>query len=423
MTTTGCWRDCELRRSPIANADHVRIVKRGAEAIAEWRQLHPKVVLDLSWADLFGAKLAGANLSRADLRAAKLNEAFLAETDLTAANLSESNLGGANLSNSDLTDADLSKSNLMWANLTVANLTRARLTHANLSVANLTGANLTMAELDGARLRGANLFGANLASANLYQAELVWANFSESFLLGANLTKAVCHTTTFADCNLHEAQGLESVVHSGPSSIGIDTLMRMKDNLHLQFLQGAGVPESIIRYVSSPEAHHQRFYTCFISHCSADAAFADWLYQRFLTNKVRCWKYDESEVIGRPVWGNIGRASTHRDKVVIICSKDSLEQPAVQNEIERALQKEAWLAKENHRRADEGKSKGKEVQLLDTHVLFPVRLDDYLKRWKHERRQDLLQKEMYDFTGWESKPKEYEARVEKLLKAIDPEAM
>ena len=52
------------------------------------------------------------------------------------------------------------------------------------------------------------------------------------------------------------------------------------------------------------------------------------------------------------------------DKLIVICSRESLQSPAVIREIERALQKEDEMARQ-----------GKEPE-----VLFPLRLDDYMTR-------------------------------------------
>jgi hypothetical protein len=59
---------------------------------------------------------------------------------------------------------------------------------------------------------------------------------------------------------------------------------------------------------------------------------------------------------------SIDEAVHYYDKLIIICSEQSLNSPAVIREIERALQKEDDLA----RQGEEGE------------VLFPLRLDDYI---------------------------------------------
>ena len=49
----------------MANAEHVKIVKQGAEAIVAWREKNPGTRLDLSSADLSYADLSEANLAEA----------------------------------------------------------------------------------------------------------------------------------------------------------------------------------------------------------------------------------------------------------------------------------------------------------------------------------------------------------------------
>ena len=89
----------------MANPEHVKIVKRGAEAIATWQAKHPDGQLNLN----------GANLSGADLRGADLNGAILRRVNLRRADLIEADLRGA-----DLNGADLFKTIFIDANLTAA---------------------------------------------------------------------------------------------------------------------------------------------------------------------------------------------------------------------------------------------------------------------------------------------------------------
>ena len=96
----------------MANEEHVAMVRRGREAIKEWRSAHPEQLLDLIEAGLTGADLRGANLRRANLREADLRRA---------------NLGGADLSGASLIGADLSRANLGRANLGGADLSGASL--------------------------------------------------------------------------------------------------------------------------------------------------------------------------------------------------------------------------------------------------------------------------------------------------------
>src|SRR5215208_3696592 len=91
------------------------------------------------------------DLSEADLQGAKLQEA----------NLQGASLQYANLQKADLQHAKLQKADFHGANLTAPNLRHAKLQEADLSVANLQGA----------KLQGANLYRADLRGAFLQRAE------------------------------------------------------------------------------------------------------------------------------------------------------------------------------------------------------------------------------------------------------------
>ena len=217
----------------MANPEHVKVVRQGAAAIAEWRQQNPAVRLDLS----------GAGFRKADLA-----ELASAEADLAGADLSEAELTGANLTRADL-EGPTSRgqpgrrqpqaSGLLPANLSMADLTEANLTKANLMGANLMGALPDGTDFDGARLG----------------------------------------CTSLGNCDLSQATGLSAVNHRRPSSIGVDTLIRsfrgagnrLTPDLETFFL-GAGVPKELLaelpRIVGAVE-----YYSCFISYGQPDLEF------------------------------------------------------------------------------------------------------------------------------------------------------
>jgi len=224
----------------MTNQQHFKLLLESINDWNKWREKHPEIFPDLSFANLSGANLnradltrAGlngahlseahliiANLSFAHLRGADLTRALLTRARLSDANLSEANLSGANLSyaslsGADLSGADLSFANLSYAslsgaslseaNLTRANLSRARLSFANLSEANLYRANLSRANLNGAHLSEAHLTIANLSLANLSLANLSLANLSDANLSFANLSDANLSGADLSFANLSEA--------------------------------------------------------------------------------------------------------------------------------------------------------------------------------------------------------------------------
>ena len=133
----------------------------------------------------------------------------------------------------------------------------------------------------------------------------------------------------------------------------------------------------------APAAHRRlTVYSRLDGYSPQDDDFAQRLYADLQAKNVRCWKFDENAKWGEPVWGEIDTAIRHNDKLVVICSKDSLQSVPVIREIERALQKED----REHR-----------------NVLFPIRIDDYLlKKWEHPRKADVVSNVAGDFRGWEN---------------------
>jgi uncharacterized protein YjbI with pentapeptide repeats len=159
----------------MANADHLEMLRQGADAWNAWRVKEPSLKPDLSRADLSRANLSGANLSGA----------VLIEADLSGANLS-----GAVLIEADLPGAYLRRAMLSGANLSGAVLSGVILSGADLSRAILSGANLSGAVLIEALLIEAKLIGVNLSSADLHRAILIRANLSGAILIGADLAYA-----------------------------------------------------------------------------------------------------------------------------------------------------------------------------------------------------------------------------------------
>jgi hypothetical protein len=339
----------------MANEEHLHILRQGVDAWNTWRQEHPGIEPDLRGADLREADLRGANLH---------------ETNLSEANLLKADLTGAKLGRAILHRADLSGANLREANLVGADLIQANLFTADLEEANLTSA---------------LLFGTELNRANLSQADLSYASVD---------------LTVFANVVLASVKGLETVYHLGSSSIGIDTLYRSGGRIPEVFLRGAGVPARFIEYVPSLVGQPIEYYSCFISHSHHDKRFCERLYADLQTKGVRVWYFPEDAIWGRSVWGEIDRSIRIYDKLVVVCSENSLQSRPVLREIERSLQRED----------QEG-----------THVLFPIRIDDYIFReWQHERKADVVAKVVGDFSEWDTDVAKYGESLARLMRGLEP---
>jgi len=357
----------------MANAEHLEVVKKGKAAIEQWRKQHPKERLDLSRADLGEANLSGADLIGANL---------------FRANLSEANLSAANLR----------RANLIWADLRRANLFRANLSEANLSAADLFRANL-----GDANLSGADLIGANLGDANLSRADLFAANLSRAYLRAVNLSAAVCVVTVFGDCDLSSAKGLDSVVHIGPSTIGIDTLItsfrgignRLTPELET-FFRGAGVPKNLLAELLRILAEVQ-YCTAFICYGEPDLSFTQGLYQDLTAKGVSCWLYSMDATPGKRTWKEIVERRREAEKMIVLCSAGALVRDGVLKEVEEQI--------------DE-----------DPDKMLPISLDNLWKeggfkvmRGSRDLKPFLLERNYADF----SDPAKYEKSLQRLLKGLE----
>ena len=119
----------------MANPDHVKIVRKGADAIAKWRRQHPNESFDLSEADLRKEDLSRRDLKNADLWCARLEW-----TDLTGTQLQNATLTEAHMDHAILDEADLTEAKLKGAFLTNARLWGTRLESADISPADFNGA-------------------------------------------------------------------------------------------------------------------------------------------------------------------------------------------------------------------------------------------------------------------------------------------
>lgn len=308
----------------MAETTVLEILRKGVDAWNLWRAQRRDRV-DLSGADLSGAQLLGANLIRVDLR------------------------------NADLRGADLS-----WCNLSGANLSGASFLRADLRIAQLIEANLVRTDLREADLRGTGL--------------------SDSDLRGAKFARAKMGGTVLGNVALSETEGLDTVEHVGPSTIGVDTIYRSKGAISEVFLRGAGVTDTFITYIRSLVVKPIEYYSCFISYSSKDDDFARRLHAHLQANHVRCWFAPEDLKIGDRFRDRIEESIRIHDKLLLVLSTDSVNSPWVQTEVEAALERER---RENRS------------------VLFPIRLDNAVMETTQAWAADIRRtRHMGDFTRW-----------------------
>jgi uncharacterized protein YjbI with pentapeptide repeats len=257
----------------------------------------------------------------------------------------------------------------------------------DLSYANLSGASLTCAHLGGTNLSYATIAGVILGSTNLS---------------GANLSNVHILHTDFGNVDLSTVKGLETARHQGPSTVGIDTIIRSQGKIPEIFLRGAGVPPSIIEAIPSLIGSLKPidFYSCFISYSSKDQDFAERLYADLQSKGVRCWFAPEDLKIGDKLRPRIDESIRFHDKLLLVLSEYSTASQWVEQEVATALARER-----------------KEQRI----VLFPIRLDNAIMEiesdWPFLIRNT---RHIGDFTHWKNHD-DYQKAFTRLLRDLNAE--
>lgn len=352
---------------PVANEEHLEVLKKGVGEWSRWRDENPVVRPDLTGAKLSGADLHGADLSRTDFRGADLSRTYLRGADLSHADLRGADLRDADLRGTDLSHADLS--------------------HADLRDACLIASDLTAVDLTDVR-------GAILGS------------------------------TVIANVDLRRVEGLGTVTHFCPSTIGTNTLKRSRGQILPAFLRGCGLSDweienarlfnpgldeddlTTIQYEVNRIRGQQPFALSrvFLSYTRDDEPFVEWLERRFDEKGVRYWRDVHDLKAGR-LDRQIDRAITMNPLVVVVLSKRSVHSPWVEWEVMKAGEIRRELAE----RGEEPRG-----------VLCPVALDDAWKRcdWPAPLRRQIENHHILDFSGWEHDEEKMVRQFTKLYKGM-----
>jgi uncharacterized protein YjbI with pentapeptide repeats len=338
--------------------------------------------------------------------------------DLTLRDFAELDLSGINFTTTyrptkpGQYNAWYTASDFRWSKLIGCCFSGADVSNANMRGADLTGAKMVGTNLYNTLFARANLSQADLRRSNLYSAEL-----HDVSLEGANVAGAHFGETSILDVDMSRIWGLDKAVHVAASPIGSDTLRLTASGLNAQsagrrsqvlaFFRNSGLDEDLLQIVREWIAKPTEYYSVFISHSSRDNDFALKLYQDLRSKGINCW-YDEKEILpGDYTMGRVDGAIKRWDKMVLVCSINSLSTDSgwwVEQEIERALQKEREFRKKRNRIVP---------------VLIPITIDGYVfERWSSPYKTTVTQRHIGDFRDWRDE-RAYGKAISKLIDAID----
>ena len=274
------------------------------------------------------------------------------------------------LQNSSLQGRDLSWANLERKNLSGANLRGVKLSHAKLQYSIFKNTDLEGADIRGANLLRSYFYKSNLSSCNLSRAILSGATLNETDLSYAKFYRTTLGNTNFISCDsLNLISRIDTIRHRNPSSIDVITLKKCIDKLPIKFLEGIGFnQEQIDNLKKLNGVDSMQHYSCFISHSKVDNKFASKLYKDLRANNISCWIYSHDMQGGKEWEEQIVEAIKSYDKLILVCSRNSIYSKNVVMEILNAIDNERH---DNVRK------------------LFPIRLDDHIleKKMMDEARE------------------------------------
>lgn len=400
----------------------LRILEKGMTAWNSWRDEHNEITPSFGYKNFQGKDFTGYNFSNSvftscSFREAKLNNASFKKSKITdssfvLADLKRSNFEGADLRALYMDGWSFNEScNFRGAKLQNANLKRLIAPACRFEAAVLKNADLKEADLRSVDFSFAKLQNADLSKSNLRSADLTGVAFRNT-----KLDYSKCNRTIFGSIDSSDIVGLDSIEHSGPSYLSIHSLALSRGQLPTSFLQGCGLKEWEIEFskiyypgISADELTDVQyrifdmriskpflFYSCFISYSTKDKKFTKSLYDRLQKLGVRCW-YDEKDAIpGKHIRSEIQKQIKIHDKLIVVISKNSYKSRWVEEEVQRAEEKE----RNNNSR-----------------VIIPICIDDVSKvefGWIPSLRNDRF---IGDFTRWQNS-EIFEKSFKKLISAI-----
>lgn len=171
---------------------------------------------------------------------------------------------------------------------------------------------------------------------------------------------------------------------------------------------------AVVRQVGAKRSHiqNERTCSCFLSYARADCDFAKHLSDNLRQAGITCWQ-DIHDMRAGDFWREqIYDAIEKHDKLVLICSRASLERPAVVEEIQEAIARERQTG---------------------TQKLFPIRIDDFILgkqldmlarekvvtgEWSENWVSRVRAYHIPDFSKW-STPEAFQEEFRKLVEALN----
>lgn len=427
-------RRADLRMANLAGADlrHADL----CEADLRYTNLF---LADLSGANLRNAKLDGAIASWATFDGANMHKVTAVGTNFTEASLSEVILTHANMRNAVFFRSRLNHANVQNSSFQLANLLKAQANNLAAHSADFIGSyaknfSSEFSDFSKSSFRDSTLRFSEINNSNFYKADFHACMLSDASLKASNFIGTNLRSAVLSSCKLENSKFKDilmgntslsnldldpiitgTVKHQSPSFV--DHLSVSKTVSHSpihpldhnplpqlrSFLVASGVPTVVAMYsidasrTLQPDQMVQLMRSTFISYGRPDQKFAERLNTDLLKNGVTTFFFPMNAQFGEKLHSTMRRVDQY-DRIILICSKRSLDRNGVQYELEKTIDREA---------RDGGQS-----------YLIPIALDDFIfDDWKPEKqwlRDEILNRVVADFRDRDR----YEVQFARLLQAL-----
>lgn len=235
------------------------------------------------------------------------------------------------------------------------------------------------------------------------------AQLGQVSLRGARLDHARLGSTYFDDQDVRAFCEVSTLTHFSPSYIDSRTVMRSYIHPELKrFMVDCGVPEIFAEYmIDCAQALdmplvRRMMQSTFISYGGPDEPFARRLYDALRSHSIIVYFFPETATLGERIDNEVFQRIQEHDRIILICSRDSLDREGVVNEIQETLDREA---------RDGGAT-----------YLLPITLDDYVTTgWKDshpEFAERVSRRIIGDFRGAGRSQREFDRAVSRLIDAL-----
>lgn len=342
----------------------------------------------------------------------------LPNSDLSGVNLSNLNLCGSDLSNCNLTETNFSSSILHASILTNSDFTDADMTNCDLSESKLSGAKFISSRLINVNLtdtecNSAIFINCDLSSSRLNRTSLLNSKFHQTNISEVYFESSLLLNTSFSQCELIDVKIIDTPLEcfiNGQFNEKYEIVIDWKSiaqsltesNLE-KFLISSGMPNLVTIYLIDsvktldPEMLFKYMQKVFISYGSPDVNFAKKLKNDLNKSGVNTWFFEDDADFGQKLHQMMRENINKYDRILLICSQESLLRPGVLNEIEQTLSREA---------REGGSSR-----------IIPINLDNYIFSNSFKATdisQEILDRVAANFTN----KLDYDIQFNKLLRTL-----